>query len=199
MPQTQDDISVIADILNGNNNAFEQLLIRHEQSVVRIVAAHIPKENVAEVVHETFIKAYKSLANYKPIKPFRNWLGTIATRTCHDYWRVKYRRREAPVCEICKDGQHFLETAMASDSLEEFNKLARRDEARELLGLVLDQLAPLDRMVLTMTYLEGYSIKETAEHLDISTPNVKVRGFRAKKKLKAFLKRYGIQGGMYET
>ena len=68
-----------------------------------------------------------------------------------------------------------------------------------MLSLVLDQLAPMDRMVLTLTYLEERSTKETAEMLDISVPNVKVRAFRAKKKLKSFLKRHGIQGGVHAS
>ncbi len=194
-----DDMLIIADVLGGDIDAFEQLLARYETSVARQVAAHVPGEHVAEVAHETFIRAFKSLPGYAPVKPFGNWLATIATRSCHDFWREKYRRKEAPVCDLSDDGQRFIEYAMAVDSKEEFEKLARASEAREILALVLDQLTPLDRMVLTMVYLEERSVRETAHTLGISVPNVKVRSYRAKRKLKSFLKRHGIQGGLHES
>lgn len=192
-----DDTYVIGQILDGDANAFEVLLERYEMPIARVVAAHVPGSHVAEVSHEAFIRAYKSLPRYKPEKPLINWLTTIASRTCHDFWRDHYRRREAPACDLSEDGQHFLETALATESQDAFDALVRQRDAQEVLALVLDQLAPMDRMVLTLTYLEERSVKETAEMLDISVPNVKVRSYRAKRKLKSFLKRQGIQGGVH--
>ena len=199
MPQQSDDTTIIQHILDGNSNAFEQLMVRHENTVVRMVASHVPQKHVQELVHETFIRAYQSLEKYKPIKPFENWLTTIAVRTCHDFWRKQYRSKEAPACDLSTDGQRFLETVQASDSTEQFEAAARSREIKELLTTLLSKMTPLDRMILTMTYLEGYSGKETAEALGISLANVKVRSFRARLKLKSSLKRYGIQGGMYNA
>lgn len=194
-----DDMGVITDVLGGDVDAFEQLLARYETTVARVIAAHVPGEHVAEVAHETFIRAYKSLPGYRPIKPFANWLTTIAMRSCHDFWRQHYRCREAPACDLSEDGQLFLETALAVRSKDEFETMVRQREAKEVLALVLDQLTPMDRMVLTSTYLEDRSVRETAELLDISAANVKVRAFRAKRKLKNFLKRHGIQGGLHAS
>lgn len=195
MAGNPDDMRVITDVLNGDVNAFEHLLARYESPVARVIAAHVPGEHVAEVAQETFIKAFKSLPGYKPTKPLINWLTTIATRSCHDFWRQQYRRKESPACDLSDDGQQFLESAMAPQSRDQFDALVNQREAQQVLSLVLDQLAPVDRMILTLTYLEERSISETAEMLDISVPNVKVRAFRAKRKLKNFLKRHGIQGG----
>jgi len=195
MPGTPDDMTIITKVLNGDADAFRHLLDRYEAPVARLVAAHVPGNCVAEVAHDTFIRAYRSLPGYKPVRPFCNWLTTIATRSCHDFWRDRYRRREAPASDMSEDGQRFMEIALASDSVEAFESIARQHEVREILSLVLNQLSPLDRMVLTMTYLEERSVKESAEMLGISIPNVKVRSFRAKRKLRSFLKRHGIQGG----
>ena len=157
MPGIPDDMTIITEVLNGDSDAFRHLLNRYDALVARLVAAHVPADSVAEVSHDTFIRAYKSLARYKPIKPFGNWLTTIATRSCHDFWRNRYRNKEAPACDMSEDGQQFIENALAADSVEAFESLARQREAREILSLVLNQLPPLDRMVLTMTYLEGRS------------------------------------------
>lgn len=194
-----DDMQVITEVLGGDTDAFEVLLERYESTVARVVAAHVPGDHVAEVAHETFIRAYKSLPGYAPIRPFANWLTTIASRACHDFWRAQYRRREAPACDLSDDGQRFLEAALATESRDRFDAFVRQREAREVLGLVLDLLSPMDRMVLTLTYLEERPVKETAEMLGISVPNVKARSFRAKKKLKSFLKRHGIQGGLHAS
>lgn len=195
MPGIPDDMMIITEVLNGDSDAFRHLLDRYEARVARLVAAHVPGDSVAEVSHDTFIRAYKSLAGYKPIKPFGNWLTTIATRSCHDFWRDRYRSREVPACDMSENGQRFIENALAADSVEAFEAIARQREAREILSLVLDQLSPLDRMVLTMTYLEEQTVKDSAEMLGISASNVKIRSFRAKRKLRSFLKRHGIQGG----
>ncbi|MGL1861358.1 MAG: RNA polymerase sigma factor [Pseudodesulfovibrio sp.] len=198
MAGTPDDMTVIAQVLGGDTDAFEILLARYECAVAQLVAAHVPGCHVDEVAHDTFIRAYKSLPGYVPVKPFPNWLTTIATRSCHDFWRKQYRCKEAPVCDLSDDGQRFIENALAAESKEEFDQMARQQEARELLDLVLDKLSPLDRMILTLTYLEERSVRETSDMLGISMPNVKIRAFRAKRKLRGFLKLHGIQGGLHE-
>jgi len=190
-----DDISIIARVTGGDVNAFGLLLTRYEKPVTNIVAAHVPGEHVAEVAHETFIRAFKALSGYEPRGPFLNWLTTIALRSCHDFWRERYRRREAPASDLSDDGQLFMETALAADSREEFERLAQAREAKELLALVLDRLSPMDRLVLTLTALEERSVSEAAEMLGISVPNVKIRAHRARHKLKHFLKSHGIKGG----
>jgi len=199
MPVHQDDAEVIERILDGDRDAFALLLKRHESHVSRLVAAHVPADQVAEVAHEAFIRAYRGLPGYRPIKPFRNWLTTVTLRCCKDYWRRAYRNKEAPVCDLSEDGQRWLDTALAESSAEAFEALARRRETGEILEAVLARLAPLDRMIMTLCYLEERSTGEAAEMLGISTANVKVRAFRAKRKLKGFLKRYGIQGEEHEA
>ncbi|BCS88233.1 RNA polymerase sigma factor [Pseudodesulfovibrio sediminis] len=199
MAEHLDDTDVISRVLDGNSNAFALLVERHECHVTKIVAAHVPGDQVREIAHEAFIRAYTSLSGYKPLKPFQNWLTTIALRCCHDYWRVQYRRKESLVCDMSEDGQNWLDSVMSVSSTEAFEAMVNQQEARQVLDLILTQLSPMDRMVLTLTYLEEHTVKETAAMLDISVPNVKVRAFRAKRKLKIFLKRHGIQGGLHES
>ena len=194
-----DDMSIIAQVVGGDVDAFEHLLARYEAPVTSLVAAHVPAEHVAEVAHEAFIRAFKALPGYVPKRPLRNWLTTIALRSCHDFWRARYRRREAPASDLSEDGQQFMETAMAADSREEFERLARAREAKEVLALVLDRLSPMDRLVITLTGLEERTVGEAAEMLGISVPNVKIRAHRARRKLRHFLKRHGIQGGDYAS
>ncbi len=193
------DQSVISAVLNGNANAFALLIDRYQNHVFMIVSAHIPHDDSAEVAHEIFIRAYRSLGGYKPRRPFRHWLSTIAVRSCCDYWRQRYRRRETPASDLSANGCKWLETALTPRSEEVFEASARQHEARQLLELVMDSIQPMDRMVLTLSYLEERPVKEVAELLGISSANVKIRSFRAKRKLKKVLHRHGIKGGDHDA
>lgn len=189
----RDWITVCA-VLEGDVDSFALLIERYKEYVAIIVRSHVPVASVAEVSHEVFVRAYKSLAGYKPTHPFKHWLSTIAVRSCTDFWRMHYRNRETVASEFSEDAQQWLETACFADSEEAYEALSRQQEARNVLEQVLHRLSPLDRMVLTMTQLDEYSLKETANLLGISVANVKIRSFRAKRTVRKYLKELGIEG-----
>ena len=68
-----------------------------------------------------------------------------------------------------------------------FDHLARQREARDILDQALARLSPDDRLVLSLVYLEGFSSAEAARLLNWSLINVKVRAYRARKKMRAYL------------
>jgi len=80
-----------------------------------------------------------------------------------------------------------MDTLLSERSQESFAQHAQRREALSFLRWALDQLSPQDRTVLTLTYLEEYSVAEAAKLLGWSVPNVKIRSHRAKKKLRKIL------------
>ena len=82
-------------------------------------------------------------------------------------------------------GQHqeWLEGALAEQSGGSPYEPNPGDEAREVLDWAMDLLSPAERMVLELVYLEGRSVKETAELLGLTSANVKVRLFRSRRKL----------------
>jgi RNA polymerase sigma-70 factor (ECF subfamily) len=182
------DAEVIYQVVSGNVNAFEQLVKKYEYHVVRIVNKHIPFDKVEEVAQDVFVRVYKSLPNFKRDGSFKQWLSTITVRTCYDFWRKHYKYREIPVSSLSEKHQVWLEEAMATRSSQSFDERDSHKEAREILDWALDRVSPEDRMVLELVYLEGYSVKEAAELLGWSTANVKVRSFRARKKLYKLIK-----------
>ncbi|MCG6918675.1 MAG: RNA polymerase sigma factor [Deltaproteobacteria bacterium] len=182
------DAEVVDQIVSGDVNAFEVLLHRYEAHVVRIVKKHIPFDKVEEVAQDVFIRVYQSLPNFKRDDSFKQWLSTITIRTCYDFWRKHYRYREIPVSSLSEKHQIWLEEATAAKSSQSFDERYSQKEAREVLDWALDRLSPEDRMVLELVYLEGYSVKEAASLLGWSTVNVKVRSFRARKKLHKLIK-----------
>ncbi len=182
-----EDVVVIKRVLQGETDSFELLVERYQGVVAMVVASKVPRENAAEVAHDVFIRVYKSLSRYAPDRPLENWIKTIAVRTCHDYWRARYRNRETPVSSLSEKAQGWVENYHATEGSLNHHEEAERAETRELLNWALDRLKPTERMIILLTYFEGYSVKETGEMLDMSAANVKVQALRARRKLRKIL------------
>jgi RNA polymerase sigma-70 factor (ECF subfamily) len=179
-----DDAAVIRDVLAGNVNSFEILIDRYQDHVAQIVRNHVPRDKSPEVTHDTFVQAYQSLGSFKGTSPFKHWLAKIAVRCCYDYWRGYYKRHEGSVCPFPDDCSGLISHLLSDQSLQQEKE---RLEARDLLQWALGQLSPAERMVLTLTYLNEYSVAESAEFLGWSIPKVKIQSYRARKKLKKIL------------
>ena len=182
-----DDEEVVARVLEGNVNAFETLLHRHSDLVARIVKRHVPPQDAEEVAQDVFVRVYESLPSFKGKSIFRRWLSSIAVRTCYDYWRKAYRCREVVMTQLTEKHQEWLEEAVSRESEETRREADARKEAQDLLNWALAKMSPEDRMVLELIHLEGLSVKEVAELLGWSPANIKVRSFRARKKMEKLL------------
>jgi RNA polymerase sigma-70 factor (ECF subfamily) len=184
---TISDDKVVGRVMAGEVNAFEYLLTKYKDHVLMIVSRHLPYQQVEEMAHEVFIRAYQSIASYKKDDNFKQWLSTISVRTCHDFWRKHYRSHEVPVSALSENHQEWLQQVVSEESINAVYAKGRQQEAREVLDWALAQLTPDDRMVVELVHLEELSNKEAAEILGISIANVKIRSFRARNKLKKLL------------
>ncbi|NDY55996.1 RNA polymerase sigma factor [Desulfovibrio sulfodismutans] len=180
------DSGLVARVLGGDKNAFEALVRAHKTAVARIVSAHVPDGQVAELVQETFVRAYVSLQGYRADSPFSHWLSVIAVRACHDFWRKRYASRETLHADLSEAGRAMVDNS-PDVSAQPAEEAVAEDQARRVLAEALDRLSPTDRMVLVLTCLEERSTAEAAEFLGISRANVKIRAFRARKALRAML------------
>ncbi len=181
------DREIIEEVLAGNVDAFEELIVRYEKRVFSIVSRHLPSDKVAETAHEVFCRAYRSLGGYRPQKPFEHWISKVAVRTCCDYWRREKRSREVVFSAFAKDGQEVMEAVLSGKANDQYDLEQRRLHARELLARLLDRLSADDRMALTLTYLEGHSLREAAELTGWSTAAIKIRCHRARRTLQKSL------------
>jgi RNA polymerase sigma-70 factor (ECF subfamily) len=181
------DAEIVSQVLDGSVNAFESLLIRYKDLVLKIIKKHVPYDDVEETTQDVFVRVYQSLPTYKGKSDFRQWLSSITVRTCYDYWRKVYRSREVPMSSLTEKHQRWLEEVIVDESEHSLEEKASQKEARELLDWALEKLSAEDRMVLELVYLEGLSGKEAADALGWSVANVKVRSFRSRRKLKRLL------------
>ena len=183
----REDREIIEAVLSGAVDDFEEIVRRHERLVFSIAGRHVPAGRVEEIAQDAFLRAFQSLKNWRPEKPFAHWLARIALRACHDYWRKEGRRKEIPVSVFSAEHEEWVEDVLSRRSSEDFKDREDAKAARELLDWALGRIDPSDRLALTLVHLEGYSVSQAAEMLGISVANVKVRNFRARKRLRRAL------------
>lgn len=186
-PPKHTDEEIIRQVIDGNANAFEPLLKRYEALVLRIVRKHVPPSEVEETAQNSFIRAYQSLPSFRGKGNFKQWLSSIAVRTCYDYWRKAYKSREVPMSSLTEKHAQWLEEVISDQSEWSLHEKGLKEEARDLLDWALEKLNAEDRMIIELIYLEGLSGREAADLLGWSVANVKVRSFRSRKKLHKIL------------
>lgn len=180
------DAEIVRRVLGGDVNAFALFVDAHSAQIMSIAARHVPRERAAEVAHDTFVRAFERLDTYKGESPFVHWLSRIALRRCADFWRGHVRNRETVFSALGDGAREWIEN-IPDGAGESLDAHAQRSEAGMILDWALAQLAPDDRLVLTMTHMDGQPLNEVAELMGWSLSKVKVRSHRARRKLRDML------------
>jgi RNA polymerase sigma-70 factor (ECF subfamily) len=170
----------------GDADAFRRLIERHQDHVAKILWRFSRDRRVhEELVQDVFVESYLSLGHYRGTAPFDHWLTRIATRVGYRYWKEKARRRRTESFDI-QEWDRATDSDGISEALEP-------DQAAELLHRVLEQLAPRDRLVLTLRYLEQCDVVETARRTGWTKTMVKVQTMRARNRLRKLLEQSGME------
>jgi len=172
-----DERQTIERVLSGDTAAFADLINNHKAHVLRIAANMVPAQDVEEVAHEVFIRAFKDLSSFSSRAPFEHWLSKIAVRTSYDHWR---RHRKQKIVQLSPEQFQLLENEIDELSRAEAPALER---AKELLDMGLSCLEPQDRLAFSLLYLEGMTMKEVSKVLGWSIAQVKIRSFRSRQRL----------------
>ncbi len=178
------DKELIAEVLEGNPESFEPLVVKYQPRVFAIARRYARREDeVEDIVQTVFMKAYSKLSSYRGDAPFEHWLMRTATFTCYDFLRKHQRNREWNATDLSTEENEWLENVGEDNTEKEANQSA----AKALVDRLLEGLKPDDRMIITMLDIERKSVKEIAELTDFTESNVKVRAHRARDKMKKIL------------
>ena len=178
------DKELIAEVLEGNPESFEPLVVKYQPRVFAIARRYARREDeVEDIVQTVFMKAYSKLSSFRGDAPFEHWLMRTATFTCYDFLRKHQRNREWNATDLSTEENEWLEN-VGEDTTE---KEANQSAAKALVDRLLEGLKPDDRMIITMLDIEQKSVKEISELTDFTESNVKVRAHRARDKMKKIL------------
>ena len=176
------DLAGCLVLVRNRDQAAARALVDHLYPlVIRIVRAHLPRRvSEEDLAQDIFLKMFTRLEQYKGAVPFPHWVSRIAVTTCIDQLRAQKRRPEFRWADLSENEADVLDAVMTNENdVEAGDALA----ARELVHKLLDQLKPDDRLVIQLLDLEQKTIAEISATTGWSQSLVKVRAFRARRKL----------------
>jgi RNA polymerase sigma factor (sigma-70 family) len=164
-----------------DQSAARELVDHLYPLVIRIVRAHLPRRVAEEdLSQEVFMKMFTRLEQYQGAVPFPHWVSRIAVTTCIDHLRAQKRRPEFRWADLSENEAEVLDAVLTSEGERAPDEALA---ARELVYKLLDQLKPADRTVIQLLDLEQKTIAEISEITGWNNSLIKVRAFRARRKL----------------
>lgn len=172
----------------GDGGAFRLIVQRNNRRLFRVARSIVRDDAEAEdVVQETYVRAAANLASFRGESRLSTWLTRIAVNEA-----LGRLRRERPTVGVeaiddahARHGEVLMFPGLAG--VPDPETAAARTEVRRLLERAIDGLPEPFRMVFIMRDIEGLSVEETAEHLELRPATVKTRLFRAREQLRKSL------------
>ena len=178
------DIELIQLVLAGNQSVYAQLVDKYKNFVFTIVLRYVKgREDAEEVSQDVFIKAYRSLQDFRGASKFSTWLYTITTTTCLSFLRKKQLEVQSLDNEKVFASADNIDSGMSANQIEQKSKVAMVNQAINLLSAD-------DAQVITLFYKGEQTLEEIAQILGKETNAVKVQLHRARTRLKEKMEKY---------
>jgi len=194
MPESPDeDRPLVHRARQGDFDAFESLVGRHEQRIYGLARRIVGRRHDAEeVVQQTFLSVIEHLKDFREEARFSTWLTRIATNHALALLRKRSRQQTVPLAEDRSNDSFddLPHPEFIAQWRETPEQIASQRETWQLLHEALEHLDEKYRLVFILRDVEEFSTSETAEALGISIANVKVRLLRARLMLRERLTRH---------
>lgn len=185
-----DEARLISQAQAGDRAAFETLVRMHDRSVLRLAMRIVRTEDEArDIYQESFLKAYRSLGQFRGEASFRTWLLRIVTTLCVDHLRRRTGRPDAVPLEPAPGAEAGAAGFDPADEHPDRNPervLARR-EIRRRIAAALADLGARERVVFELRHYEGMRLRPIADLLGTTEDTVKNSLFRAHQHLRLAL------------
>lgn len=178
---TDQDHHYINQVLNGDKNAYAALVMRYRNMVFNLCLKMLKqREEAEEVAQDVFVKAFTRLGKFQGKSKFSTWLYKICYHNCLDHLKKKKRTLNI-IDDVDIKRKELIELNNAFEQL--------MDKERSVaIKNCLNKLDSEDGFILSLYYYEEKTVTEISQIMDISTSNVKVKLFRARKRLATIFK-----------
>lgn len=187
------DYKLVLRVQKGDIAAFDLLVMKYQGRVASIISRYVSDHHeVSDVAQETFIKAFRALANFRSDSAFYTWLYRIAVNCAKNYLATKGRKTPAVDIDIAD-----AEASYPNRGLEDLSNPAdqlNRDQLEAIVHKTIRALPEELRMALTLREFEGLSYDEIANIMSCPVGTVRSRIFRAREAIDEALQR--AQGGV---
>ena len=178
------DNEIISRVLQGEQNAYAELVNRYQGYVFTLILRMLKsREDAEEVAQDVFVKAYRSLADFRGESKFSTWLYTITNTTCITF----LRKKRLDVHSL--DNEKVFEAAESKDSGLSANQVEQKSRVN-MVNAAISMLNPDDAEVITLFYKAEQNLEEIARILRIEPNTAKVRLHRARARLKEKMEKH---------
>ncbi|HEV8283305.1 MAG TPA: RNA polymerase sigma factor [Chitinophagaceae bacterium] len=178
------DSEIISQVLKGDHNAYALLVERYKSYVFTLTLRFTKsREDAEEVSQDIFVKAYRSLADFKGTAKFSTWLYTIVNTTCITFLRKKRLTVQS------LDDERTFEVADSQDSGFKANQVEQKSR-QNMVNQAISMLNPDDGEIITLFYKNEQSLEEISQILGLEVNTAKVRLHRARVRLKEKMEKY---------
>ena len=178
------DEQLVIRVKKGDNRAFDLLVLKYQQKVHSMVGRFVrDTDEVADVVQESFIKAYRAIPNFRGDSQFYTWLYRIAVNTAKNYLVSRSRRPPSSDIDVA-DAEYYS----GSDYLKDLGTPENNLFKDELEAVIVKAIADLPedlRTAVTLREYEGLSYEGISEIMECPVGTIRSRIFRAREAIDA--------------
>jgi RNA polymerase sigma-70 factor (ECF subfamily) len=175
------DPETIRRAQSGEAAAFNEIVHVYKKRILGTIYRLIGHgDDVEDVGQDVFVRLYFSLDQLRTIEVFEPWLHRLTVNAAYDYLRKKRRN---PAVRMADMSDEQINAADALASGKQLSDERQKKEIIELTGVLLDQVSEEDRILLTLKEVEGLSLKELEKIYSVNENALKVRLFRARKRV----------------
>jgi RNA polymerase sigma-70 factor, ECF subfamily len=188
---TRTDEELVALSMGGDVESFNQLVLRWERPIFALAYRVIGREEEArDVVQETFLRAFRSIGNFRGQAKFSSWVYRIALNLCRDWIR---RERRAPILPT-PEGVDVVELAAERGPAESIEDLVARNDMSKVVADLMTRLPEEQRTAIILKEYHGMTFQEIADLQGVPLSTVKTRLYQGL----SVLRRHLHQQGKYD-
>ena len=189
MGDTGADSQLVERVQRGDKKAFDLLVLKYQHRILKLISRYVRDPSDAmDVAQDAFLKAYRSLPNFRGDSAFYTWIYRIAVNTAKNHL-VAQSRRPLEADATGMDGGAIEPAALLKDYATPESYLIT-EEIQEAIATAIDQLPEDLRTAITLREIEGLSYEEIAEVMTCPIGTVRSRIFRAREAIDHRLKPY---------
>ena len=177
------DQELVEKAQQGDKKAFNLLVVRYQNRVAGLLTRYVSRDDIPDIVQESFIKAYRSLASFRGESAFYTWLYRIAVNTAKNHLTALGRR--PPKEDILAEDAESYDAGTQLRETDTPENLVLSNELKRVVFETIENLPEELKMAITLREIEGLSYEEIAEVMSCPVGTVRSRIFRAREAIDA--------------
>lgn len=177
------DQELVEKAQQGDKKAFNLLVVRYQNRVAGLLTRYVSRDDIPDIVQESFIKAYRSLASFRGESAFYTWLYRIAVNTAKNHLTALGRR--PPKEDILAEDAESYDAGTQLREADTPENLVLSNELKRVVFETIENLPEELKMAITLREIEGLSYEKIAEVMSCPVGTVRSRIFRAREAIDA--------------